>query len=257
LVRRGGSWRCCWARPRGGSVIGPPGWRLAVLLGKTARRRSHWSAGWRLAVLLGKSAHRSESLRTRLGGRLAAAFGGCLKSNAGLRRAPQRGGRLRSDCGAAVRGGSALFTSLRTGRGCGGGRRLVLWSPSVLCPTPRMRLTEADRSGGIKPDHTLLWSSRVRPDTTGPACLGKPRIRGVGPRTQHPCVVRRIHRTTWLGHVAWRRQLFEAAPKLSRPRIRYLWGWPAYTGGTMLCRPPMAGFPGRTPCRGDGRVARG
>ena len=64
---------------------------------------------------------------------------------------------------------------------------MVLWSPSVLCPTPRMRLTEADRSGGIKPDHTLLWSSRVRPDTTGPACLGKPRIRGVGPRTQHPC----------------------------------------------------------------------
>src|SRR6185437_11980226 len=61
-----------------------------------------------------------------------------------------------------------------------------LWSPSVLCPMPRMRLTEADRSGGIKPDHTLLWSSRVRPDTTGPACLGKPRIRGVGPRTQHP-----------------------------------------------------------------------
>ena len=63
---------------------------------------------------------------------------------------------------------------------------MVLWSPSVLCPTPRMRLTEADRSGGIKPHHTLLWSSRVRPDTTGPACLGKPRIRGVGPRTQHP-----------------------------------------------------------------------
>ena len=63
---------------------------------------------------------------------------------------------------------------------------MVLWSPSVLCPTPRMRLTEADRSGGIKPDHTLLATGNVRPDTTGPACLGKPRIRGVGPRTQHP-----------------------------------------------------------------------
>jgi len=50
-----------------------------------------------------------------------------------------------------------------------------------------MRLTEADRSGGIKPDHTLLATGNVRPDTTGPACLGKPRIRGVGHRTQHPC----------------------------------------------------------------------
>src|SRR6185312_14158398 len=79
-----------------------------------------------------------------------------------------------------------FVASLRTGLRRVVGWRCCLWSPSVLCPTPRMRLTEADRSGGIKPDHTLLWSSRVRPDTTGPVCLGKPRIRGVGPRTQHP-----------------------------------------------------------------------
>ena len=129
-------------------------------------------------------------------GRLEAAFGGRLNSKAGLRRAPQRGGGcgwaggLRS---AAVR---LCFPGFRTGPGCVVGRRCCLWSPSVLCPTPRMRLTEADRSGGIKPDHTLLWSSRVRPDTTGPACLGKPRIRGVGPRTQPLSMVRRIHRTT-------------------------------------------------------------
>ena len=43
-------------------------WRLAVLLGRSARRFSHCPPGWRLAVLLGKSARRSESLRTRHAG---------------------------------------------------------------------------------------------------------------------------------------------------------------------------------------------
>jgi len=43
-------------------------WRLAVMLGKTARRFVCWSSRWRLAVMLGKTARESESLRMRLGG---------------------------------------------------------------------------------------------------------------------------------------------------------------------------------------------
>ena len=113
-------------------------WRLAVMLGKTARRFVCWSSRWRLAVLVGKTARGSESLRMRLGGRVAAAFGGCLKSKAGLRRAPQRGGRLRLGWWAAVRGGSALFPSCRMGRGCGGGGgwsfgRRVFCAPRHVC----------------------------------------------------------------------------------------------------------------------------
>jgi hypothetical protein len=46
--------------------------------------------------------------------------------------------------------------SIRCAGGCaallGGGR--CLWLRSVLGPSPHLRLTEADRSGGVKPHHT-------------------------------------------------------------------------------------------------------
>ena len=62
-----------------------------------------------------------------------------------------------------------------------------MWSPSVLGPTPRMRLTEADRSGGIKPDHTLLWSGSVRLDTGQPGWLCKHRRQRRGIRDNPTC----------------------------------------------------------------------
>ena len=153
-------------------------------LGGAVRWQSRRSC-WRLAVFVSTTARRSESLRTRLGGRLAAAFGGCLRSKAGLRRAPQRGGRLRSDCGAAVYGGSALLPRcVRGGLVVGAAVLLVV----AECSVPHATYAP----NGSRPvrwhqaGSHLLATGNARPDTTGPACLGKPRIRGVGPRTQHP-----------------------------------------------------------------------
>ena len=174
---------------------GLAGWRSSVVRGELR---------WRLAVLVGKSAHGSESLRMRLGGRLAAAFGGCLRSKAGLRRAPQRGGRLRSDCGAAVRGGSALLP--RVVRGCGAwlAASRCLWSPSVLCPTPRMRLTEADRSGGIKPDHSCCGPAAFGLTPPARPAWASPAYAAWDPE-HNTLMVRRVHRTAWSAQVAPKR----------------------------------------------------
>ena len=65
----------------------------------------------------------------------------------------------------------------------------------------------------------LLWSGLVRLDTTGPVSPGKPRIRGVGPRTQPLPMVRRIHRTT--GWLCW--SAFCAAIVIAVDGIRMDW----------------------------------
>jgi len=93
--------------------------------------------------------------------------------------ASRRATRRRS---AAVR----LCCLVRMGRGCGGGRRCCLWSPSVLGPSPHLRPEGSRPVRWCQAGSFLLWSGRVRPDTTGPACLGKPRRCGEGPRTQPP-----------------------------------------------------------------------
>ena len=129
------------------------GWRSSV---------ERHSSRWRPAASLSKTAHRSESLRTRLIWRLPAAFEGRLNSKAG----PPAGSTARGGCGRAQKRRSATVRLCfpRSARGCaslwGGGR--CLWLRSVLGSLPRQRLKEADRSGGIKPDHTC-WP----PETLG------------------------------------------------------------------------------------------
>ena len=62
----------------------------------------------------------------------------------------------------APRGGGGHWT--RCGAACGSG-------PD---PSSHRRLTEAERSGAIKPHHTLLWCGLVRLDSTGPLSLASP-----------------------------------------------------------------------------------
>ena len=119
-------------------------------------------------------------------GRLAAAFEGRLNSKAG----PPAGSTARGwprvgaeGCGPRRFGFVAWFRS--------GARRVVgwrccLWSPSVLGPSPHLRPEGSRPVRWCQAGSFLLWSGRVRPDTTGPACLGKPRRCGEGPRTQPP-----------------------------------------------------------------------
>jgi hypothetical protein len=184
-------------------------WRPAVFVGKTARRFIRGLSRWRLAVFAGTIARRSESLRMRLGRRLPAAFGGCLRSRAG----PPAGSTVRGRCGrtqrAAARNGSALLPRSVRGRASLLAGARCLWSPSVLGSSPRQRLTEAARSGGSFSPIVVLCSGShaayaglaqagraggVRPNGTGPKqqrCGLIPpdrsasvrRIRGVGPRT--------------------------------------------------------------------------
>ena len=76
--------------------------------------------------------------------------------------------------------GQGLRRRLRGERPRSGERGPRCWAPVVACgrlvpgSPSRRRLTEADRSGGIKSDRTLLGSGCVRLDTTGPVSLAAP-----------------------------------------------------------------------------------
>jgi len=123
------------------------------------------------------------------GGRLSAAFGGHLKSKS--RAVPPAG-----LCNGG-RGGVRRF---------GGGR--CLWSRLSRIPRRCRRLTEAGRSGGIKPHH-CCWPAET-PGLTPPA-----RPAWLRPPTatrdpgQHPCGVNRVHFATHTRrqdtHIGWRR----------------------------------------------------
>ena len=99
-------------------------------------------------------------------------------------------GPLRSDskgCGPQRFG---FVASFRTGlRGAVGRRSLLVvaqCSGSLPASAPEgSRLVRWHQAVSL-----LLGCCFVRPDTTGPACLGKPRRRGEEPRTQHPCGVK-------------------------------------------------------------------
>ena len=87
----------------------------------------------------------------------ALAAGGCV---GGLKvKVMVKGRRLRR----ALCNGGWGWAALSAGGRC-------LW-PSSRIPRRCRRLTEAGRSGGVQPDHTLLATGLVRPDTTGPASL--------------------------------------------------------------------------------------
>src|SRR6185312_4184358 len=89
------------------------------------------------------------------------------------------------------------FVSLVSyGAGLWWGWRLVLWSPSVLCPTPRMRLTEADRSGGIKPDHSCCGPAPFGLTPPARPAWASPEYAAWDPE-HNTLMVRRIHRTSW------------------------------------------------------------
>jgi hypothetical protein len=64
-------------------------------------------------------------------------------------------------------------------------------------PSPHLRPEGSSPVRWSQAGSLLLWSGSVRLDTTGPACLGKPRRCGEGPRTQTLSMVRRIHRSLW------------------------------------------------------------
>src|ERR1051325_2696341 len=88
----------------------------------------------------------------RLGLRLRVACGGCVKSKAGPPAGSPRQGEGRFAC------------RLPVGN----------WSALVLAPLPHRRLTEPDRAGGVKPDHTLLWCCPGRLHPATPARLATP-----------------------------------------------------------------------------------
>ena len=115
-----------------------------------APSRMHLASGWRSGLSRAPArvtAHASC-------GRLPAAFGGHRKSKAGLRRAPQRRGSCGRAAGLRPATVRLCFPSSARGRAAPLAATRCLWSPSALAPSPHQRLTEADRSGGIKPNHT-------------------------------------------------------------------------------------------------------
>src|SRR6185437_10980209 len=67
-------------------------------------------------------------------------------------------------CAASCLGSEGGGTSIGCFAACGPG-------PD---PSSHRRLTEAERSGAIKPHHTLLWCGLVRLDSTGPLSLASP-----------------------------------------------------------------------------------
>ena len=130
----------------------------------------------------------------RLGWRLAAAFGGCLKSRAG----PPAGSTARGIPATRAewwRPATVRLCWSRSGLGGAAWWRCCLWLRSVLGPSPRQRLKEADRSGGVKPDHTC-WPP-VSFGWTPPARSAwlRPQTRR-GTQNTTPRVLR-IHRTAW------------------------------------------------------------
>ena len=139
----------------------------------------------RLAVGL-VAAHRSESLRTRLGRRLAAAFGGCLRSRAGPPAGSTARGCPRAEaeglrpatvrlCFGFVRGSVAL-----SGGGWSVGRR-VSWVPRHVSALRK-------QTGPVASSRIAVAGHRFR--SAGhhrPGQLGYARRRGEGPRTQPPC----------------------------------------------------------------------
>jgi len=104
-----------------------------------AVRESGSGARWRPAVSVFTTARGSESLRMRRVGGWRPRLVGAEDQEQGLRRALCNGGW----------GRAALL---------GGGR--CLWSPLSRIPRRCRRLTEAGRSGGVKPDHTC-WPAET------------------------------------------------------------------------------------------------
>ncbi|MEZ0110454.1 hypothetical protein ABH920_004469 [Catenulispora sp. EB89] len=144
------------------------------------------------------TAHRSESLRTRLVWRLAAACGGHLKSKTGPPAAPARRAALAPGRGAAL---------------LGAGR--CLWSPCPGFPV-------ASSPDGSRPVRwyqvgpLLLWCGFVRLDTTGPVSLATPADATGNPGQPRP--------------VVWTRSTRARTPAggdVARPRC----GNPSHSGG--------------------------
>ncbi len=167
---------------------------------------------WRLAVFACTIARRSESLRMRLVWRVAAAFGGCVEASGGP---PRRGGDPRVGLFAA---GPRLFGFLSAvacvallGGGAACGRR-------VLGPSPRRRLTEPARFGGIKPDRCCCGPAPFGLTPPNRAGWLRPLTRR-GTQNQHPAWSGRNRRTT--RPVALRRRHPPTAPpKSPRPATK-------------------------------------
>ena len=81
-------------------------------------------------------------------------------------------------------------------------------------PSSRRRLTEAERSGAVKPHHTLLWCGLVRLDSTGPLSLASP---ADATRDPEPTSVRGV------GHRSGIAALTPAAAGLFETDCRVLW----------------------------------
>ena len=165
-ARRAGGRRFPWARPR----IGPFERPVAAA---ACRFRGHERAQVRVTAHTFRSAAVCRvwwvpKIKSR-------ASGGLLGK-----------GRLRSD---SQGGGPQRFgfvASFRTELRRVVGRRSLLvvaqCSGSLAASAPEgSRLVRWYQAASL-----LLWCCFVRPDTTGPACLGKPRRRGEEPRTRHP-----------------------------------------------------------------------
>jgi hypothetical protein len=127
---------------------------------------------WRLAVGVGKTAHRSESLRMRLGGRLSAAFGGCLKSKAGPPAGTTAKGGGASGCGVAARDGLAFQEAfVAYGTGLRGGVAVLLVVAQCSGPLATSAPYGSRPVRRSQAESHLLWSGFVRLDTTGPVTL--------------------------------------------------------------------------------------
>ena len=125
--------------------------------------------------------HRSESLRTRHVGGWRPRLVGAEDQEQGLRRALCNGG---------------------WGRVALSGDGRCLWSPLSRIPRRCRRLTEAGRSGGVKPDHTC-WPAETLGVTppARPAWLRPPTAtRDPG---QHPCGVNGVHFVTHTRRRPW------------------------------------------------------
>ncbi|MEY9858184.1 hypothetical protein ABH935_003797 [Catenulispora sp. GAS73] len=173
----------CWWLGCGGCGL-LVGFRSFLRL-RTGLRRIRWVAqfGGAPQVALaagGVRVHDRAPVRVTahaLRGRQSSGVVGAYSQKQGLRR------RLRGERHSLRGGGSRCLPAVVA---CG---RLVPGSPS------HRRLTEADRSGGIKSDHTLLWSGFVRLDTTGPVSLATP-----ADATGNPGQPRLWERFPHLGH---------------------------------------------------------